>query len=434
LKNNSVAGIIKKADLHVLIWAVFVVKLVIVLMFSEGISTYEDTNIAQNMLNTGKMFFVHFGAENYNYQLPVFPFVLYILYGVFGFNQIVPIIMQLLLTSVIAYMLFWIFLEFMELIGFTFPRLSNSVIAKFAVLLFLLHPFIAKYSMFDVHPLVFNMFFPVATLFFTLRYFSKKKLTRSFPFASKDLLLLALSLGLATLDRTTNITAIVPFLIIGYRRLGIRHLLPILTVPALGVAIFMLPWLFRSYHYNGNFNSVSTIEETLWQGVLYGSDGSNLMLDGRPYEEMLTENEKAWLEGRPVSEQERFFMEKYRQILKTDPAQIIRMYFIKLKNFWWFHKNAATTYPSIIKTLLPLYKVFYLLILLLTLISLPGLKFSPLLLLSYPLTLSLLYAYFYVETRHRLVIEPFLLFTAILGFLTILRKVRKHYPSPSTLP
>jgi hypothetical protein len=274
--------------------------------------------------------------------------------------------------------------------------------------------------MFDVHPLIFNMFFPTAVLYFTLRYLGARKTPSDLPGADKDLWLLGLSLGIATLDRTTNITAIVPFLIMGFRRLGMKRLLRAVSVPVLAVAVFMLPWLYRSYRHTGYFNSVSTVEETLWQGVLYGSDGSNYMLDGRHYAEVLTKDEVEWLEGRSVSEQERFFKEKYRQILHTDPLQVVKMFFIKLKNFWWFHKNTALTYPRIVRTLLPIYKVFFAAILLLSLISIVKLRGRPLLLLSYPLTLSLLYASFYVETRHRLVIESFLLFTAVLGLLKMI--------------
>ena len=176
-----------------------------------------DLSNARNMLETGEMFYMQRGTPNYMFQFPVYPSLLFGIYKLFGYNQLYGIVFNLLMISIISFLLFEIFIYASSTLGLKPGVIKTELIALLTVLSFLFHPFISLYSMFKVHPFVIDMFFPIAIIFFSFRYLKLQ--------SWKNLCLLAFSTGLGVLNRSTAFSAFIPFIILAASFLTLRKTL-----------------------------------------------------------------------------------------------------------------------------------------------------------------------------------------------------------------
>ena len=290
-------------------------------------------------------------------------------------------------------------------------RVKPELIALVSVLAFLLHPFISYYSMFKVHPFILDMFFPVLIIFFSVKYLQLP--------SWQNLGLFTFSSGFGMLNRSTAFVALLPFVILGVQLLGVRKTMLNLVVVFSVTALIVSPWLMRGYRLYGRATMAPMLSEVLWKGSLYGGDGSNYLLDGRTYNSVLSQGENEFLQGKPITVQNEFFRKKYVELRREDPQHVVAMYLMKLKNFWLYHKNIGIEYGDRIQSFLITYKLYVYFILVLNLGAVFLFNYKPLVLLSYPIGLSLVQSIFCVETRHRMITEPFLLFFGILTVLVL---------------
>ena len=381
-------------------------KLAVVFFQKDQIGVWEDDVIARNMLETGKMFFMQRGTPNYMFQFPVYPSLLFVTYKIFGYDPLHAIVLNLVIISLTCFFLYTIFIEVCRLQDVKLKRVRSELIALISVFAFLLHPFIAYYSMFKVHPFVVDMFFPVLIIFLYVKYLQLP--------SWKNFGLLAFSSGFGILNRATAFVALLPFFILGVKFLGVRKIMLNLVLVFSVAALVISPWLVRSYGLYNMLAMTMTGNEILWKGSLYNSDGSAYLLDGRTYESALSKEEDQFLHGKSITIQNEFFKNKYSQLLREYPQHVFKIYFMKLKNFWFYHKNIGVEYGERIQSFLVAYKIYIFFILGLNVGAVFLLKYKPLVLLSYPIGLCLVQSIFYVEARHRMIVEPFLLFFGIL--------------------
>src|SRR6185295_8767981 len=124
------------------------------------------------------------------------------------------------------------------------------------------------------------------------------------------------------------------------------------------------------------------------------------------------------------------FRAKYGELIRNQPLEVLRLFGVKLRNFFWFRTLIGSTYSPAIRRLVPIYQVGYAAVLALALVSAWALPRSRAWIWSVVIGLGLVQSVFYVETRHRLVIEPLLMFLAIVvlvsfpSFLAQRRQVR----------
>ena len=394
--------------------ALFVVKIVAVYIFQDEIGVWEDDVIAKNMLETGEMFYMQRGTPNYMFQFPVYPSLLFGIYKLFGYNPLYAVVFNLLMISIISFLLFEIFIYASSTLGLKPGMIKTELIAFLTVLSFLFHPFISFYSMFKVHPFVFDMFFPIAIIFFSFRFLKFQ--------SWKNLCLLAFSTGLGVLNRSTAFSALIPFIILAASSLNLKKTLLSLAVVSFTTVLVITPWLMRGYSLYNSLAMTMTGNEMLWAGSLYNSDGSTYLLNGKTYKTTLTKQENEFLHGKSISVQNKFFKKKYFQILLQNPQHIFSMYLIKFKNFWLYHKNIGIEYGDGIQSFLIIFKIYVFLILGLNVSAIFFLKLKPLVLLSFPLGISLVQSFFYVEARHRMSVEPFLLFFSFVTIFIVWQK------------
>ena len=372
---------------------------------------WEDDVIARNMLETGEMFYMQRGTPNYMFQFPVYPWLLFVTYKIFGYDPFYAIVLNIVIISITCFLLYKIFIDICTIQDLKLKRVKPELIALLSVLAFLLHPFISYYSMFKVHPFIINMFFPVLIILLSIKYIQRPSI--------KNLCLLGISTGFGILNRSTAFVALLPFVFFEIEHFGFKKfILNLLVVFSISLLVIS-PWLMRGYSLYGKASMAPMLSEVLWKGSLYNSDGSNYLLDGRTYKSVLSKKEKEYLYGQPIVVQNDFFSAKYNNLLRIDPQHVLHMYLLKIKNFWLYHKNIGIEYGKKIQSLLFIYKGYSVFLLILNFCAFFIFKFKPLVLLSYPIGLSLIQSIFYVETRHRMIAEPIIFFFGVLVLIYI---------------
>jgi hypothetical protein len=397
-----------------LIVLVTFLKAIVTVRVFQHPRVWEDGAMAGNFLQTGTLFFRHYGVDNHSFQFPVYAFMVATVYRLFGVRPALIGFLNLFLNALNAWVLMHLFWRLFDRLQIPVQvRPHKESIVTVAILGFLLHPLISYYSMNNVHPFALDMLMLYVPILLALRYFDRGE-------GARDFVILGLSLGAALLTRTVLVVSILPFVIIARAAWGWKTALS-RTGLLLGIAALVgAPWLIRNYRMDRIFGYTSTAGEILWKGSLKGSDGSNFLSDGRPYVAALSDSERASLETLSVSGQNHFFMGKYREAVMESPLQVARLFFVKLKNFFWFRALIGNDYGPAIRRLIPIYRFAYALILVLAMLSIPLIGRSSWLVWSVVIGLGMFQSVFYVETRHRVVIEPLLMFLATLSSAVLL--------------
>ena len=377
------------------------------LFFVSGIQVWEDHDIALNFIATGEQFCDSDGARFFAYQFPVYPFLIACMYKLFGVYPVAAIALNIFLNGCAALILYLFILDFIQYFLKTSPLARyRDKIALAAVLIFLLHHAINYYVLYNVHPFALDSLLLFMCLWRMMRFVLNP--------VFKNLVLYAVVLGFTMLDRTSLVVVLFPLLILALRDFGFRKTAGFFSVIVLLSSLIVLPWLIRNYYKEGIVGFESSIAKDLWKGSMREGEGSSYLTSGKNYYPSLSSEEIHGLGKMSSKQQYNFFSDKYLDILINDPKHVCKMYFVKLKNFWLFRDRIGSDYSADLRTLLPFYKIFYLCVLLFSVLSLFIVRGS-LILFSVPFFLSLLQSVFYVETRHRMIIEPLLIFLAILA-------------------
>jgi len=378
---------------------------VVILFLIHHVNLFEVHDIAVNMVQTGEMKYFFNGQFNYNYQFPVYPSLLFILYKCFGIIPKLGLGLNFLLHSLAVLMS----LPFFYLVALTIKiegvHKNSAIIALLASLAILFHPLINYYALLNIHPFICDLFFLMLTLFCITRY--QKGPT------NKNLLLLAIAFGFTILDRPTLVICILPFFLsLNASFSFINRLLKTLIVLAIGFTI-LSPWLYRNHTIYHKFTVTSSTGQNLWLGIQQKTGGTTALTNGSNYYSLIQPEEWQSISKLNSEEQSDYFKDKYKQTIDDNPGLLVKMYLVKLQNFWLFRDNMGSEYSQQVKSLIPIYKWIYSFVLLLSFIFILLAKREARLIFSIPLSLSLLQAVFYIETRHRLIIEPILIFMAI---------------------
>lgn len=375
------------------------------LFFIHGITLFEAHDIAVNMLQTGEMKYFLNNRYNYNYQFPVYPYLLFIIYKIFGIIPKLGIILNCILHSLSALIGFRVFQWLAENCRIETVKTKASTISLLAAFGILFHPLINYYTLMIIHPFALDLFLLMLSLFFMIRY-SKIQYTG-------NLLLLGITFGISILDRPIFAALLVPFFFFIFKNESYTKALTRSLLLLFAGIIFLSPWLYRNYTIYHKLSLSSATGQNLWLGIQEKTGGTANLPDGSNYYSLIPQEEWNVISGLNSEEQSDYFFIKYKQAIRDNPVLLFKMYIIKLKNFWTFRSNLGTEYNARIKKFIPIYKWAYSTILFLAIYFVAKAKKDMLVLFSIPVALSLFHAVFYVETRHRVIIEPILLFMAI---------------------
>jgi hypothetical protein len=397
---------VNRWHLFLVIATVTAIKIGAILAIRPPARRFEDTRIAFNLLSNGSLSFRHLGQTYYAYQFPTYPLVEAAIFRLAGASPLPVLVFNVLVTAVTAWVLAAIFELFLVRMADAAPfRDRLPAVVWTSVVAFLLDPAIAQYSMLQLHPLAIDtlaFYVPVALTFW---YVDRG-------WQARDLVILGVATGLVMLTRVVLVVNLLPLVALSISRDGWRSTVGrIATVGVIALCVGA-PWLIRTYRLDGVVGYTSTTGEILWKGALPGSEGSNFLSNGNRYLSALSAQEQQELERMPVAAQNRYFLCRYVERLASHPKGVALQFLLKLRNFFWFRPQLGNDYGPAMRRLVPAYEAAYAALLTLAIVAVWLFGRGALLPCSLILGLGFVQSIFYVETRHRAVIEPLLIFLA----------------------
>ncbi len=371
---------------------------------------WEYNDIARNLLKYHRFSYNHLGAEYLNFCPPIYSFFLACVYLFSNFSIPAATAAQVFVYASLCAVIFKI--------GKNIFEFNTGLLAAACTML---HPGILFYTLMQQHTLILDSFLIALSLFFILFLYDS-------PDSAGGLISCAIVSGLSSLSRGTAIFLIPLFALWAFfvfkqplkRRLS-RSLLICL------VSFFtILPWTIRNFAVHKAFIFIgAATEECFWRGNNLDATGSSYNASGRTILYDLAPKDflnRIYASGEMG--QKRIFQKAAIKFIKDNPKKFIALFFRKLYYFWWFSPESGILYP---KYYLPIYKLLYAFFLLFAFFGAAsslyakhnGTKEKTWLLLLTLLVISVAQSFFYVEGRHRWLLEPLVLIFSARGFLFV---------------
>ncbi len=390
----------------------FFLKLVCII-FLSGVRVWEDFEMAKNLYQLGELKYFHIGQWNYDYNFPVYPLALYGLFLITGISIKAALFFNIVIQLITAIYFYRLVIHFCNYFNVS----KKSVqIAIWSTVLYSLHPLINFYAFANVHPFVTNQFFIVISLYYMFQFIHSPSLKLGICYS--------LVLGIGFIDRSSLVAFTIPFVILSFTRYNFRTAVKFISIVGIVSLIPVLILLARNVYAANHFALTSSVGENLWLGTLEETNGTTQLTSGKSYYELMNSDMRKISRLKP-NEQQDYFFKSYSKKFTNSPVKILKMFIVKLSNFWFFRKNIGIDYSIKIKKFIPLYKVAYLTVLMLSIIATFMIGRKAFLLWSALLTLSIIQAMVYVETRHRIIIEPFLVVFAVIAVFSFINKFKK---------
>jgi hypothetical protein len=257
--------------------------------------------------------------------------------------------------------------------------------------------------------------------------------------------LLGLLIALATLARGTPAIALPIVAIALMVAWGRRAFLPVLAMTG-GMALGLFPWVARNSVFVGEPLITSTTGENFWRGNnplatggvsdKLGRTLTSLSHDDEAYSPFSPAIRKALAFG-DERERHRVFMAEAWRFIRAKPAHAFFLFTEKMKTFWWRIESRPEDY-SAAKTFL--YEWIYRAELCLAVVGVwiwvrrssktTASHATLVIVVSMMLGLSLVQSAFYVQGRHRFLIEPLLLVFTAIGVAGFGDRFRAPVPAP----
>lgn len=374
---------------------------------------WESETIATNVLSGKGFVFETLGAPYRSYMEPLYPALCVLVYRLTGHSFVALGLVQVALGTALVALVFA-----------CARRVVPEGGARAAALLAAVHPGLVVYTT-KFHPFVLD-----ATLWFAafavVLAFAPRHPWRSACAAG-------LTIGLCVLTRPTILACVPLFTWWMWRRSsdrGVRAVAPVVALLACA-AVVVGPWTWRNYEVHHRFMLTrSGTAFVFWLGNNpYLFTGSAMTLDGSPVIDRVPAPVRERLRALDELGQQDYFQGEAAQFVRDRPADFLKRWAVKFGYFWWFSPQAGLLYPA---AWLNGYKLFYALTTALVAIGVaacwqarvaaPAQWSAAWLILGCCLAISLLQSVYYVEGRHRLAIEPFLLIFAGGGIHRVMRR------------
>ena len=130
----------------------FIAKAIFILFFIHEPEKFEVHDIALNMLSTGEMKYFLNGQMNYDYQFPVYPFLLFLIYKLFGTDFHTALFFNLFISSLTVFFAYPVFKWFLNYFKVNLSVKSVERISLLSCIAILFHPLLIYYSICIIHP------------------------------------------------------------------------------------------------------------------------------------------------------------------------------------------------------------------------------------------------------------------------------------------
>lgn len=385
-----------------------VVKIALALFLNRP-EVFEYEEIANNILaGKGFSYTFYYGTEYRSLVQPFYPIFTVLVYYLTNHSHIAILVIQSIISSLLCFPVYFIAL-----------RLTSPANAILAAFLTAFHPGLTVYSIFKLHPLVFDTFFYLLSINIFLRFIEKPDV--------KNAIFSGVVFGLALLSRSTIAVFFIGTLIfiLLMRSLKLNARLKYAAIIAITAFMVYLPWIIRNYFVFHRIVIAQTdAGENLWAGNNIFTAGSSMLPSGISVHEKASNSMKNELVKLDELEQQRYYIGSFLNFIKEHPGLFSELFLKKFLYFWWFSPYTGTLYS---KAWLNVYKVYYYILALLFMIGLYSLfkekKHFKLMfiLFMYMIPIALIHSIAFTDTRHRWTVEPVLLLIASIGVGRILK-------------
>lgn len=372
--------------------------------FYEGPRTFEEDEIARNILAGRGYVYQFLGTERVTFGLPAFPLLLAALHWLDGGPD------RYRLIGIVQAALSAITVVGSYVIGRELLSRAAGALGAVAVAL---HPALIFYSAVAVFPPVYEHALTAAAFVAALALVRHRSVVRAVAFGVVAALAVVLR---------PNVALAMAVILAG---LAIRPPRAALVTAAAIPLALVLATSARNAAVVGQAAPTPTGCTQLWVGNNPWSMGGAMTADGTSVFDAMDEGLKARTYGRSEQEQERAFCEANAAFFAEQPRATLWQ-LQKLFYFWWFSPVAGLLYPP---GTIEAYKIAYSLELGLAVagalaIWRSGWRGGLLAVVALMLVISVVQAVFYVDGRHRLIVEPALAALAGCGVVATARALR----------
>ena len=213
------------------------------------------------------------------------------------------------------------------------------------------------------------------------------------------------------------------------------------AVSTAAMSLCVAPWVIRNVAVLGAPVLTSTTGENFWRGNHEGAGGGVVDLDGGEITRIAPTNpdlppaiRTVLASGTEIQRHEIFMAEAWR-FIGTEPLEAAGLFARKMRTFWWridsdprdYPRTASITYAAIYRTelALALFGAFVLFRSRGAASPSPD-RWAAALALGLMIAVSVLQSAFYVQGRHRFLIEPLLLMFTAIALSTLARRSRSR--------
>ncbi|MHC4122706.1 MAG: ArnT family glycosyltransferase [Planctomycetota bacterium] len=361
---------------------------------------WEYDEIAQNIMGEKGYVFNHLHAEYRALGYPLYPVISALVYAITHNNYFALELLNVIASAFIVYLIFKISAK---IYGRKAGLLSAFLVAT--------HPGLIVYST-KLHELTLVVFFAC----FIFWYIISRDMERM-----RSNVIIGLVTGLSILLRPTLIFFLAVYLLrMILIRLPARKIMRSFLIAALVCACVVAPWIIKNYTVHKQWTFITTSSaEHFWRGNNAFSSGTSLTKDNKNMFEVAPKEFVSKLYLLDEIGQYNLFYAETLKFIKSDPRFFARMIAKKIYYFWWFSPQTGAWYAKSWKDLYLLYYVpffiFFLSGLLLSCHSRSVNRSYVIPLCVFMLLISLAHSLYYIEIRHRWMIEPFILVIASFG-------------------
>lgn len=369
---------------------------------------WEYDQIAKNIIAGKGYVFSHLNTEYWALGYPLYPFFSSVIYSLTNNNYFVLELFNVLLSGFISYFIYRISKQlFDEQVGL----LSAFIVA--------IHPGLIIYAT-KLHELVLVNFFACLIFWYSISCDIKRIRTD---------IIIGILVGIASLLRPTMVFFYPLFLL--YKSLKGSSLAKILrSALIIGslLACVIAPWIIRNYSIHKQWTFITTSSaEHLWRGNNAFSTGTSLTKDNKNMFELAPKEFMEKLYSLDEIGQYNLFITEALKFIRSNPYFFGRMLVKKFFYFWWFYPHTGIRYEKIWKDI---YVVFYAPILVFFLIGVllaigknKQNKAQVIYLGILLFFMAVVHSLYYIEIRHRWMVEPLIIVISGYGLMQFLRRL-----------
>jgi 4-amino-4-deoxy-L-arabinose transferase-like glycosyltransferase len=378
----------------------FIAKVFLVVMLKTYLHpvTWEYENIADNILS-GKGFVLddYLGVPYKSLQ-PLYAFLCAGVYSVTSHSYFAILLVQIILSLCLVAVIF-------QIARFLF----GDNVAVLSALFTAFHPGFVYYDVFNLMPASIDSLMIATTTWLLMR-------CRERPTAF-NVSIVGCSIGLGALSRGI-IGAMLPFVsayFLIFTKLLLKDKVKFIVILWAAVFITIAPWSIRNYIVHKEFILISSSSgEALYRGNNPYAPGTSLTADGKSASDLWPRYITDKLATLDEVGQKKFLEREAMGFIKSDPVAFIKLYLKKIYYFWWFSHQSGAIYPKIY---LKIYHLLYVPLLFFTVLGAAlalasgnkNLRDGAWLIVFIFMAICFSQSLFYVEGRHRWLIEPLML-------------------------